>query len=323
VNKKELTQIFKTSFKQWRAHNAPISAAALTFFIILPLPSLLLIAVTIFSQFYGQTIAQQQIIQQITSLAGPAVAQLFQTLLESSSSPFTSLWVGITVVAFSVGGAIGAFAVLRDSMDIIWDVKAPKKRKLTETIKEKIGPFIIVSILGLIVIAWTTIANPLFSAIMFYSINETLTAIALAIVQIGLSFVVSTMLFAFIYKMIPQAKVHWQDVGLAAVTTGIAFTAVNYILGSYIQIFTVTTIFGAAGALMIILLWIYILNQIVLFGAEISKTYAVILEPHDNEHLPERAQKIVELLEKVEEIVEEETKGQIEEIEEKKSNVGI
>jgi len=100
VNKKELALIFKKSFIQWRNHNAPISAAALTFFIILPLPSLLLIVVTIFSQFYGQTVAQQQIIQQITLLAGPVVAQLFQQLLESALSPFTSLWVGLTVVAF-------------------------------------------------------------------------------------------------------------------------------------------------------------------------------------------------------------------------------
>lgn len=115
---------------QWRNHNSPISAAALTFFIILPLPSLLLIVLTIFSQFYGQTTAQQQIIQQITLLAGPVVAQLFQQLLESALSPFTSLWVGITVVAFSVGGAIGAFAVLRSSMDLIWDVKSAKKTQI-------------------------------------------------------------------------------------------------------------------------------------------------------------------------------------------------
>ncbi len=314
MNKKEFALIFKTSFKHWRAHNAPISAAALTFFIILPLPSLLLIVAAIFSLFYGQTIAQQQIIQEIISLAGPSVAQLFQQLLESAMSPFASLWVAITVVAFSVGGAIGAFAVLRNSMDAIWDVKAPKKLRLADTIKEKIGPFVIVSILGLILIAWTAVASLLFRAIAFYSINEMLTSIVVGIVQILISFAVSATLFALSYKMIPQAKVHWHDVGLAAVTTGIAFTMVNYILGSYLQIFTVTTIVGAAGSLLIILLWIYILNLIMLFGAEISKTYAVIYGKHAEEHLPERAQKIAQLLERVEEMVEEETRGPTEEI---------
>ena len=199
-------------------------------------------------------------------------------------------------------------------MDVIWDVKAPKKRKLIDTIKEKFGPFVVVSILGLLVIAWTAIANPLFRAIVFYSVNKQLTSVALGIFQIVLSFVVSTMLFALSYKTIPQAKVHWEDVGLAAVTTSIAFTVVNYILGSYIQTFTVTTVIGAAGSLMIILLWIYILNVIILFGAEISKTYALTHGKHSYVHLPVQAQKLIELLDKVEEIVEEEVKGKVEDI---------
>jgi uncharacterized BrkB/YihY/UPF0761 family membrane protein len=129
MDRKCLIQIFKTSFKEWLAHNAPISAAALTFFIILPLPSLLLIVTDIFAQFYGQAQAQEQLIQQITSLAGPAVAQLFRELLASASSPFTSVWTAGIVVAFTVGGAIGGFAVLRDAMDVIWEVKMPKKNK--------------------------------------------------------------------------------------------------------------------------------------------------------------------------------------------------
>jgi hypothetical protein len=165
-----------------------------------------------------------------------------------------------------------------------------------------------------LVIAWTAITNPLFRAIVFFSINKQVTSVALAIFQIALSFVVSSMLFALSYKTIPQAKVHWQDVGLAALTTGIAFTIVNYILGLYIQTFTVTTVIGAAGSLMIILLWIYILNVIIPFGAEISKTYALTHGKHSYVHLPVQAQKLMELLDKVEEIVEEEVKGKVEDV---------
>jgi membrane protein len=117
---------------------------------------------------------------------------------------------------------------------------------LGSRIKEKIGPFAIVSVLGLIVVAWTALVNPLFTVIIAYTINGSLTAFALAVAQILLSFAVSTMLFAITYKMIPQAKVHWKDVGLAAISTGIAFTVLNYIFGEYIQTFTVTTIVGAA-----------------------------------------------------------------------------
>lgn len=318
MNRTQLFQIFKSSFKNWLAHGSPISAAALTFFIILPLPSLLIIIVAFFAQFLGQIQAQQQVIQQITSFAGPAVAGLFQDLITSASSPFTSAWTAFVVVAFSLAGAIGAFAVLRDAMDVIWAVKVPKKRKLISVIKEKLGPFVIVSVLGFIVIAWTGIANMISSTVVNLSENATLTKIAITIGGMLLSFIVATVLFAITYKTIPQARVHWRDVGLSAVTTGIAFTVVNYILGSYTQTFTVTTVGGAAGSLLIILLWIYVLNLIVLFGAEVSKAYAVSPGPHQIYHLPPEAEKVVKPLQKAGEKIEEATKGQIEESPEEK-----
>ncbi|MCW4024508.1 MAG: YihY/virulence factor BrkB family protein [Candidatus Bathyarchaeota archaeon] len=275
MNKKDLIIIFKQALKEWLKDNSPLRAGALTFFIILPLPTLLLIILTIFEQFYGQPQSINLLIQQITAFAGPAVANLFSQLLENAASPFSSFLSSLFLILFTLIGAVGAFATLRDSIDLIWDVKRPKKQKLLYSIREKIGPFFLVSALGLLVIGWAGVATALFSIIRLFSINQTLTLITITTLQIFLSFALSTLLFAIIYKMLPQAKVEWRDVVLAAVSTGIAFTVVNYILGTYIQTFTVTTIIGAAGSLMIILLWIFILNQIVLFGAEISRVYAL------------------------------------------------
>ncbi len=150
MNKRDLVALFKTSFKDWLADNAILRAAALTFFIILPLPSLLLIIVAFFAPFYGQTQATQIVIQQITGLAGPSVAALFRTLLLNAPSPFESVWTAITIVVFSLAGAIGAFAVLRDTMDEIWEVKLLKPRNFATRVKERIGPFVLVSALGLI-----------------------------------------------------------------------------------------------------------------------------------------------------------------------------
>ncbi len=312
MNRKELYKIFKSAFQDWLEDNATLRAAALTFFIILPLPSLLLIVVAIFSQFYGQTQAIQILVQQISEVVGPAVAELFRQLLTNATSPFTSLWTAIIVVGFSIGGAIGAFSVLRDTMDCIWDVKLRKGQPLWKRIRQKIGPFVLVSALGLIVIAWTVIASGLFSLITLYSINGTLTAFAVAIVQVILSFAVATLLLALIYKLIPEARVHWQDVFLASIVTGIAFTVTNYIFGTYIQTFTVTTVIGAAGSLLVILLWIFVLNQIVLFGAELSKVYATTVGEHSRQHLPESLERIVQPLEKAGEKIEQATKDEIE-----------
>jgi membrane protein len=314
MNKRELYTLFKTSLKEWQEDNAVLRAGALTFFIILPLPTLLLLVIGIFAQFYGEAQAIQIIVQQIAAVAGPAIADLFRELITSTGSPFTSVFSSIVVIGFSIGGAIGAFSVLRDTMDRIWDVRAPKGLSLWTRIRQKIFPFIIVSALGLIVIAWTGIASRLFNLITLYSINDTLTIVALTVAEALLSFGVSTLLLAIIYKMIPQATVHWHDVGVAAVVTGIAFTVANYIFGSYIQTFPITTVAGAAGSLLIILLWIFVLNQIVLFGAEASKTYATTVGVHAKQHLPSAVKNIIEPITRAGQAIEQATKGPVESI---------
>jgi len=311
MNKKELYQLIMQSFKGWQRNNAPLRAAALSFFIILPLPSLLLIILAIMELYYGPQQAFQELIRLIGLVAGPAIAGLFSQLLEGAGSPFASVWDSIIIVGFSIGGAIGTFAILRDTMDVIWEVKLPKVRKLTARIRNMIGPFILVSSLGLVVIIWSGIETTLLSLITLSLENQTLILISVIIAQILLSFGLATLLFAITYKVIPQVKVHWRDVGLASVIAGIAFTVTNYVFGIYIQIFTVTTVTGEAGALMIILLWIFILYQIELFGAEISKVYAQTSGTHSIQHLPEPVQKILKPIEEVGERFERATKGSI------------
>lgn len=312
MNPKELYRIFRTSFKDWLDDNATLRAAALTFFIILPLPTLLLVVISIFALFVGQTQAIQILVEQISAVVGPSLADLFKQLLSNAASPFTSVWTAIVVLVFSFGGAIGAFSVLRDTMDIIWEVRVPKGRPLWKRIRKTIGPFVLVSALGLIVIAWTGISSSLTSLINSYLANRSLAVIASATVQVVLSFGAATSLLAIIYKMIPEAKVHWQDVSVSAIVTGMVFTAANYIFGTYIQIFTVTTLIGTAGSMVIILLWIFVLNQIVLFGAELSKVYATTVGQHARQHLPESLEMIVQPLEKAGEILEQATKDEFE-----------
>jgi membrane protein len=312
MNRKQLYGIFKTSFHDWIEDNATLRAAALTFFIILPLPTLLLIVVAIFAQFFGQTQATQILLLQISAVAGPAVSELFRQLLSNAGSPFSSIWTAIVLVGFSFGGAIGAFSVLRDTMDCIWEINVPKGLPLWRRIRQRIGPFVLLSALGLIIIVWTVISNRVFNLINQYSINDTLTSIGLATAQVALSFGVATLLLAIIYKTIPETRVHWRDVTLASAVTSLAFIAANYIFGTYIQIFVVTTVIGTAGALLIILIWIFVLNQIVLFGAELSKNYATTVGAHARKHQPEPVERIIQPLARASEIIEKATKNEFE-----------
>jgi membrane protein len=299
MDKRQLYNIFKMAFLDWLEDNATLRAAALTFFIIIPLPTLLLIIVGIFTVFIGEAQAVQIVVEQIAALTGPAVADLFRQLLASSASPFSSVWTALVVIGFSVGGAIGTFSVLRDTMNCIWEVKLPKGDPLWKRGREKAVPFLLVTALGLVVILWTALTRALFDAIREYSFNAVLTFIGLEAAQILSSFAVAALLLAMIYKVIPEATVHWQDVALATLVASIAFTVANYVFGFYVQTFVVTTVGGAAGALLIILLWIFVLNLIVLYGAEVSKVYAVNVRTHSATNLPESVQKVFEPLQKM------------------------
>ncbi len=277
MNRKQFTSLLKESFNQWQANNVTLRSAALAFYVILPLPSLLLIVIVISSQFFGHTQAFQQLVAQISAVAGPAVANLVSQLLQSSNAPFTSALATITFVGFSVAGVIGAFHVLRETMDYIWKIPPPpKKRTLKIRVRRNIRPFLLVSTVAIIVIIWTGIITVILSSVgnVIVPLNSGLTSLFLRMVQIVLSFILATILFAIIYREVPDTKVHWGDVRIAAVMIGLIFTITNVLFSWYVQTFTITSVAGAAGALMILLTWVYIMNQLMLFGAEFSKTYA-------------------------------------------------
>ncbi len=312
MNKRELYSVFKTAFFNWLRGGATMRAAALTFFIILPLPTLLLIVNVVFGQIFGEARATQMLTQQISAVAGPAVTELFSKLIANTASPFTSSWTTLVVVGFSVAGAVGAFAVLRDSINNIWQVKLPSRQPFLNRLRHTVLPFVLITALGLIVIAWTAVAGGVFNAIEYFSVNTILTFVALGIAQVLTSFGLVTLLLAITYRMLPQVELHWPDVALAALVTGMAFTAADYLFGAYVQVFVVTTVAGAAGALLIILLWIFVLTEIVLYGAELSKVYVTTAGSHSKQQvLPESVERFVLPLQKAGRFVERVTKGDV------------
>jgi membrane protein len=275
LDRKIFLEITESAFRKWIEYHASIRAAALSYFIILPLPSLFLIIMVILSQIYGQTEAFQTLIQQITTVAGPAVANLIQQILETVATPFTSIITSIITIIFTLAGAIGAFGVLQDTMNAIWGV-TQMKLTFIQRLKHKIGPFLLVSALGLVILVWTGITTVLldFITFTFVPLASTTVSFLLQIIQMILSFALATMLFAFMYKRIPDLPVRWRDVRLAATITGLIFTVTNYLIGVVLEVFTITSVTGAAGALMILLLWIYLITQLIIYGAAFSRVYA-------------------------------------------------
>ena len=268
-------EVAEQAFQKWLANHASLRAASLAYFIILPLPSLFLIVMIILSQVYGFSNSFQTLMQQLTTIVGPTVANLVEQILGTVSSPFTSVITSIVSVGFTIIGAIGAFGVMQDTMNTIWEVRQPKL-SIKQKIKRKVAPFFLISFLGLFIMAWTAITTFLLESITYLLIpvvSNTLYIIV-QVAQLILSFVLATLVFSVMYKYIPETRISWKDVRGAAIFTGIIFTVTNYLIGIILETFTITSVTGAAGAIMILLIWIYLITQLVIYGAAFSKAYS-------------------------------------------------
>ena len=209
------------------------------------------------------------LIQQVTSFGGPTVAGLFSSILNEASSPLVSIFGSLIAIAFALAGALGAFSVLQKSLNVMWEITPKRKRK------QKISPFLLILGAGILVVVWTAFYTFFFNAVDI-AVSPLLGGFApwlLRGLQVIGSLVLGTLLFAIIFKELPETDVHWGDVRWAAFITSLMFTLLNYLFGLYLS-FSNSTLAGTAGTLIFLLFWIYLVNLFVLFGGEFSKVYA-------------------------------------------------
>jgi membrane protein len=292
MNRKEFVAITIVSLRMWQHNNATLRAAALSFFIILPLPSLLLISMDIYSQFLGQAQGTVQFIQLISALVGPTIANLVSELLQGAANPFNSVFNSFVIVVFAVAGAIGAFAVLQDTFNVLWDVELPTKRSIKTRMRERFVPFVsvlgasavVIGLLGSTTLLSSTVQDALAGSVGAFAASAILFSI-----QTLFSFASAVLLFAIIFKEIPDTTVEWRDVWVGAILTAIAFAILNNVFRFYLLSFPVTSLAGAAGSLIILLLWVFVIAQILLYGAQFTHCSAEIVGSHskkgkDHEH---------------------------------------
>jgi membrane protein len=292
MNRKEFLAIAKAALHKWQTNNATLRAAALAFFIILPLPSLLLITVDIYSQFLGQAQGTAQFIQLISALAGPTISTLIGELLNGAANPFNSVFNSFVSVIFAVAGAIGAFSVLQDTFNVLWDVKLPTKRSIKTRLRERFFPFASVLAASVVVVGLLEFTNLLSNTAhdaLVGGIGAFAASAVLFSIQILFSFGSAVLLFAIIFKEIPDTFVGWGDVWVGAIITAIAFTIMNNVFRFYLQSFPVTSLAGAAGSLIILLLWVFVTAEFLLYGAQFSHCTAETVGSHsekgeDHEH---------------------------------------
>lgn len=275
---RQVVELLRRSLQEWGEDKAPRQAAALAYYSLFALGPLLLVAVFVAGLLFGTEAATRAITAEFGRLIGKEGADALQDLMAGGMRK-TSSAIGIAVGAVAVlFGAAGVFSQLRESLNVVWEVQ----EKVPEGWKAKVAAAVRRNFLGFV-----SLLGILFLLIVGLALNAVITALAShaqgvlsgpdwlwQAVSVVLALAILTVAFAFMFRFLPNAKVAWRDVSVGAAVTGLLFVVGQTLIGLYLAKAATATRYGAAGAVLVILLWLYYSCLILLFGAELTQVYA-------------------------------------------------
>jgi membrane protein len=277
LNWPEVKSLFSQVADQWSQHNAPRLGAALAFYSLLSLAPLLLVIVSIVGLVFGHSAAQQQTVQEIQALIGPAAGKTIGAFLQGSrntSHGIIATAAGLITLLFSASGVV---IELRDALNTIWNVPTQSASGfgyVTRYLKQRLFSFAIVVAIGFLLVVslavstWIEALGVLSASIL--PGEDMLLTLANSVV----SFLVITFLFSAIYKVMPDVSIEWRDVLLGGAVTSLLFTIGKSVLGFYLGRASYASTYGAAASIVVLIVWVYYSGQIFFFGAEFTQVFA-------------------------------------------------
>ncbi len=263
--------MFKETVNDWLEDNAPRMGAALAYYSVFSLAPLLLIAVAVAGIVFGEQAARRELHEQLAQAVGPATASAVEDLLGNvhrSGRDVLGTVVGLVVLLF---GASGVFVELQSDLDTIWKVKPRPGGGARGVVRGRLVSFLIVAGAGLLLLISVAVGTALSGLEQASGAGGGGPWRA---ASLALSFGLETLLFMMIYKVLPDTSVGWRDVWVGALLTALLFNVGKYLIGLYLARGAVASAFGAAGSVIVVLVWVYYSSQIVLFGAEFTRVYA-------------------------------------------------
>ncbi len=269
-----LWDVLKKAGTDWLDHKAPRLAAAVAYYTILSLAPLLVIAVAVAGFVFGEKAARGGIVEQFRGMVGQSGAEAIQSMLEHAGKPGSGVWATIIGVATLLLGASGVFGELQDALNTVWDVKPRPGRGIRGILKDRLLSFGMVLCVGFLLLVTLVLSTAL------SALDNVLAGILpglpymMRAANMVLSFLIVTLLFAMMYKFLPDVQLRWREVWLGAAVTAGLFTLGKYLIGLYLGKAGVASPFGAAGSLVALVVWIYYSALILFFGAELTQVMA-------------------------------------------------
>jgi membrane protein len=266
--------LIKKTASSWNDVNAPRLGAALAFYTMLSTAPLLVLSIAIAGLVFGRQAAQGQIVTQLVSVVGRTGALAIQQLIENASKPgvgYTAAGIGFLVLLW---GASSVFGELRDSLNLVWGVKTPGGSGVMGFVRYRFVAFATVLGTGFLLLVSLLLSAALVATGKFLGGALPLPGWLLAFFNLIFSFVSITILFALIYKFVPDLYIEWRDVWIGAAVTSALFSLGKYLIGLYLGEASIGSTYGAAGTLVVFLIWVYWSAQIFFLGAEFTHSFA-------------------------------------------------
>ncbi len=266
-------QVLKETFKEFGEDKVPRLGAALAYYTIFSIGPLLLIAVAMAGIFFGQEAAQGKISDELGKVFGPEMAKSLEQMVQAAAKPKSGMVATIIGVITLMLGASGVFGQLKDALNTIWNVEKKETAGIKGFIKDRFLSMTMVLAIGfllLVTLVLDTAISAMGDRVQQYIGGE---AVAHAL-SLLLSFVVAIVLFAAIFRILPDLKIAWRDVWLGAAITALLFAIGKWGISLYLGKAAPGSAYGAAGSLVILLIWVYWSAQILFLGAEFTQVYA-------------------------------------------------
>ena len=271
---KSTYSLLKQTVSEWIDLGVSRMGAALAFYTLFAIAPLFLIVLAMAGLWFGEEAARRELFGQVSGLVGSEGGEAIQALVSAARKPTTGAWATVIAVVTLFIGATGVFVQLQDALNSIWSVRRKPGRGLRNFIKDRLLSFALILGIGFLLLVSLVLSAALAAVSNVMSGLLPAQQTLWQWINFGVSFGIITLLFAMIFKVLPDVKIAWRDVWIGALLTALLFNLGKYLLGLYLGRSSVTSAYGAAGSLVIVLLWVYYSAQILFFGAKFTQIYS-------------------------------------------------
>jgi len=268
-----MNRVLEQTFRSWFEHRMPRHGAALAFYTLFALVPIVLATVFAASRFLGEEYARQETIEIVREFIGPAAGHTLEQVLGNWQTPKLEWGPGLVALASLVFAATAFFVQLHDSLNIIWRVTR-RHSAVVFTLYRRLLSFAMVLISGIVLLALFAVNAGLGAFHILLRERFELPVRMFEFLNLGVSLVVTAALLAALFHFVPDARVRWRDAAVGGLTTASLFVIGKWLMGRYLRLANLASAYGAAGSLVLTLLWVYYSSLLILLGAEFTYAYS-------------------------------------------------